>query len=255
MAWHIRCDPMGRGGKIISGLGNDLSWRWPALVVYTAGDNGDICNSLACFGGTSGPCTQHEGVWAFREVHCAPSSPPGVRAAASNIVIADSPEAGVWGGTCTCPDGSIYMVRAIPSHFVPRTTVHRPHPPHPHPHPLHPHPLHTHTTTTPLLRPSARPCPCLHPCPQPRILPLSPYRITFHTPIPTETPPARVILSYANSYPPPHTPDPVSTPSHALAAILGHTPSCAALRWGTILEGVIFRPILLASAGVSQVGA
>ncbi|KAL1499595.1 hypothetical protein AB1Y20_011794 [Prymnesium parvum] len=36
--------------------------------VYTAGDNGDLCGSLACFGGVSGPCQEREGIWAFREV-------------------------------------------------------------------------------------------------------------------------------------------------------------------------------------------
>eukprot|EP00966_Prymnesium_polylepis_P170094 3932216-Prymnesium_polylepis.1 len=39
--------------------------------VYTAADNGDICGSLACFGGVAGECQQREGIWAFREVHCA----------------------------------------------------------------------------------------------------------------------------------------------------------------------------------------
>ena len=63
--------------------------------MYTAGDNGDICNSLACFGGVSGPCVEHEGVWAFREVHCAPLARKGVTATAADDVVADAPDAGV----------------------------------------------------------------------------------------------------------------------------------------------------------------
>ena len=43
--------------------------------VYTAGDQGNICGSLACFGGQSGPCIESEGTWSFREVHCAEPEP------------------------------------------------------------------------------------------------------------------------------------------------------------------------------------
>lgn len=78
--------------------------------VYTAGDNGDICNSLACFGGIAGPCNQQEGIWAFREVHCAPSPPKGVVANSENRVVVGAQAAGIWGGTCVCPDGTIYLV-------------------------------------------------------------------------------------------------------------------------------------------------
>ena len=79
--------------------------------VYTAGDNGDICNSIACFGGVAGPCNEREGIWAFREVHCAPSPPRGVVAGVSaNTVVTDETQAGLWGGTCTCPDGEVFLV-------------------------------------------------------------------------------------------------------------------------------------------------
>jgi len=80
--------------------------------VYTAGDRGDICKSLACFGGQEGPCQEHEGVYSFREVHCASleTTQFAPRRNDRNVVIYHAQRVGVWGGTCTCPDGSAYLV-------------------------------------------------------------------------------------------------------------------------------------------------
>ena len=76
--------------------------------VHTAGDRGNICGSLACFGGTDGECIEHEGEWSFREVHCAPA--PTHSRQSRNRVLENRQDVGVWGGTCTCPDGEVYLV-------------------------------------------------------------------------------------------------------------------------------------------------
>ena len=75
--------------------------------VYTAGDRGNLCGSINCFGGTEGKCIQAQGRWAFREVHCAPPPPgPGDY----DIVLKDQKhDAGAWGGTCTCPNGRVHL--------------------------------------------------------------------------------------------------------------------------------------------------
>jgi len=46
----------------------------PDGSVYQVGDNGDGCETLACIGGTSGPCNEEEGPWSSRKVTCAPLS-------------------------------------------------------------------------------------------------------------------------------------------------------------------------------------
>ena len=76
--------------------------------VYTAGDQGNVCGSIACYGGRSGRCMEFQSYWAFREVHCAPAPP--VAAHSANSIKVDSKEAGSFGGTCTCPDGQVYLV-------------------------------------------------------------------------------------------------------------------------------------------------
>ena len=88
--------------------------------VYTAADRGNACRAWTtpgtvhdagnfnCFGGVEGPCQQEQGRWAFREVHCAPEQP---RPPSDNVVTEGDTEAvGTWGGTCTCPDGQMYLV-------------------------------------------------------------------------------------------------------------------------------------------------
>ena len=87
--------------------------------VYMAADRGNACRAWTtlqtmndtgnfnCFGGVEGPCQQHQGRWAFREVHCAPAAP---RAPSSNAVVENDFTAGSFGGTCTCPDGQVYLV-------------------------------------------------------------------------------------------------------------------------------------------------
>ena len=43
----------------------------PNGQVYQVGDNNDSCGSLACFGGTSGPCNKQTGTWSGNKVICA----------------------------------------------------------------------------------------------------------------------------------------------------------------------------------------
>ena len=80
--------------------------------VYTAGDRGDICGSLACFGGVEGECIEHEGIFSFREIHCAPlaSTKVAPKVFDRNTVVSNAEGVGGWGGTCTCADGSVYLV-------------------------------------------------------------------------------------------------------------------------------------------------
>ena len=87
--------------------------------VYTAGDRGNACRAWTtpgtvndtgnfnCFGGIEGPCQQRQGRWAFREVHCAPAAPPVPH---NNVVVENDLSVGIWGGTCKCPDGQVFLV-------------------------------------------------------------------------------------------------------------------------------------------------
>jgi len=72
----------------------------PDGQVYQVADHIDACASLACIGGTPGTCNRHDGPWSLRKVACAPR----------NVVINNAPGVGGWGGSCTCPDGSVYQV-------------------------------------------------------------------------------------------------------------------------------------------------
>jgi len=75
--------------------------------VYAVGDEGNMCQSVACDGGIQGDCPGGETEGAFRKVICAPLLP--VNPDAGNKVFKNDPAVGVWGGTCTCPDGSVYL--------------------------------------------------------------------------------------------------------------------------------------------------
>jgi len=76
--------------------------------VYQVGDEGNMCGSVACDGGKKGACFWGETEGAFRKVIC---EPPVKRpeSAARNTVIEKDKTVGVWGGTCTCPDGQVYL--------------------------------------------------------------------------------------------------------------------------------------------------
>lgn len=69
-----------------------------------------MCNSVACDGGIQGACPRGETEGAFRKVICAAPKPK--KENDRNIVLKTDPTAGVWGGTCTCPDGEVYLVGA-----------------------------------------------------------------------------------------------------------------------------------------------
>ena len=63
------------------------------------------------------PLTEFEGCAAVcgsgtesREVQCVRSHPDGNTDYAPNMVEVDDPAVGSWGGSCTCPDGSVYQV-------------------------------------------------------------------------------------------------------------------------------------------------
>jgi len=94
----------------------------PDGQVFTAGDEGNNCDSIACRGGIQGECQHGEGIWAFKEVHCEAPGPSGdrpeVRALSRNTVTDDAPGVGAWGGGCLCPDGSEYLVGDL-SAFAP----------------------------------------------------------------------------------------------------------------------------------------
>ena len=88
--------------------------------VYQVGDEGNMCWSLACDGGTQGECHHGEGPWAFRKVRCAPLDPDRPEGSVSggnwktwkatkNVVVKNDASVGEWGGTCTCPDGITYF--------------------------------------------------------------------------------------------------------------------------------------------------
>ena len=92
----------------------------PDGQVFTAGDEGNNCGSIACRGGIQGECQGGEGIWAFREVHCEAKEPsghrPDVRAVSMNKIIENAPDVGYWGGSCRCPDGSEYLVGDLTTH-------------------------------------------------------------------------------------------------------------------------------------------
>jgi hypothetical protein len=71
-----------------------------------------MCWSVACDGGIQGACTHGETPGSFRKVICEPQKrrPASAR---KNKVIKDDPKVGVWGGTCTCPDGQVYLAGAL----------------------------------------------------------------------------------------------------------------------------------------------
>jgi len=86
----------------------------PNGQVFTAGDEGNMCGSIACFGGEQGACHEHEGIWSFREVHCDQAAAGATNLESSvNQVTEGAHGVGVWGGTCTCPDGGTYLVGAL----------------------------------------------------------------------------------------------------------------------------------------------
>lgn len=96
--WH-HGDPLGVWGG---------ECTCPDGRVYTAGDRGNFCGSTNCFGGTEGRCIQAQGRWAFREVHCAPF--PQRIGPGDTVLENQHRTAGIWGGTCTCPNGNVYLV-------------------------------------------------------------------------------------------------------------------------------------------------
>ena len=80
----------------------------PDGKVYQVGDEGNMCWSVACEGGVQGTCNEEEGGWSFRKVVCAPAV--AHKKQSQNVVIEGDETAGVWGGTCTCPDGQVRRV-------------------------------------------------------------------------------------------------------------------------------------------------
>ena len=82
--------------------------------VYQVGDEGNMCESVACDGGFQGACPGGETEGAFRKVICEPQAERPA-SAALNVVIEDDRSVGVWGGTCRCPDGEIYLTGALDS--------------------------------------------------------------------------------------------------------------------------------------------
>ena len=80
--------------------------------VYQVGDEGNMCESVACDGGFQGACPGGETEGAFRKVICEPQAERPA-SAALNVVIEDDRSVGVWGGTCRCPDGEIYLTGAL----------------------------------------------------------------------------------------------------------------------------------------------
>jgi hypothetical protein len=80
---------------------------------YNVGDMNDACGSLACVGGTPGPCervgrAERTGMKATCGSGKAPKKKkeevkkPNVYERVGGV--------GAWGGTCTCPDGQVYQV-------------------------------------------------------------------------------------------------------------------------------------------------
>lgn len=73
----------------------------PDGSVYQVGDRNDWCGSLACHGGTPGTCKRKLGRWSKARVDCAQGAA---------TVMKKAPGVGIYGGICTCPDGSSHMV-------------------------------------------------------------------------------------------------------------------------------------------------
>merc|ERR1712054_572420 len=80
-------------------------------TVFQVGDNYDGCGSLACFGpgAKPGTCHRHEDEkWAGKRATCVPNywvdGPP------QNKYEENVHRVGAWGGSCTCPDGTVYQV-------------------------------------------------------------------------------------------------------------------------------------------------
>ena len=72
------------------------------LQGHSACSEEDGC-PLACDGGKPGKLNKRRGPWSHRSVACVDPS-------RLNQVIEDAPDAGGWGGECTCPDGQLYQV-------------------------------------------------------------------------------------------------------------------------------------------------
>ena len=73
------------------------------LQGHSACSKEDGC-PLACDGGKPGKLNKRRGPWSHRSVACVDPS-------RLNQVVEDAPDAGGWGGECTCPDGQLYQVR------------------------------------------------------------------------------------------------------------------------------------------------
>jgi hypothetical protein len=73
-----------------------------------------MCGSVACDGGIQGTCFPGETEGSFRKVVCA--APKERSSTTGNVAVENDPTAGVWGGTCTCPDGETYLAGA-PRHL------------------------------------------------------------------------------------------------------------------------------------------
>ena len=112
----------------VTGGNEDTHGRWGATCtcpdgsMYEVGDNNDNCESMGCVGGVVGMCTKREGIWSHESVVCAcPKENQTLPFAKEpeyicvgppdeNAVMELDPNAGRFGGTCTCPDGSVYGV-------------------------------------------------------------------------------------------------------------------------------------------------
>ena len=89
------------------------------------GDEGNMCWTTACDNGIRGACPGGETEGAFRKVVCEPAK---VRpaSAALNVVIEGDETVGQWGGTCSCPDGEVYLAGAylVGAHCSPHSSPH-----------------------------------------------------------------------------------------------------------------------------------
>lgn len=77
----------------------------PDGLRYEVGDNMNACASLACDGGQAGSCTKHAYVRLSSRgmrVTCKTESRENVYQREVGV--------GMWGGSCTCPDGQVYEV-------------------------------------------------------------------------------------------------------------------------------------------------
>lgn len=90
----------------IGGFGG--SCTCPDGSVFQVGDNHNNCGSLACIGGESGKCIRRHGEWSGRKVTCAGTNPN--KGFEINKVEENKDGVGGFGGSCTCPDGSVFQV-------------------------------------------------------------------------------------------------------------------------------------------------